>query len=165
MREAVKLAGVSASRVQDVVFGLDDLSANPDLEAIARAAGLICPVAATFPGLRALLFAASFMLSDGAELSLVVGLQPDGGTAFVLASPEAVGRLNLLPRARVAARSLAGAEAALRAAGLAAADVEICKDGEPATARLYELLEGLEAKPARWGMLSSGEAVILMERV
>ncbi len=165
MREAVKLAGVSASRGQDVVFGLYGLSAMPDLEAIARAAGLSCPVAAALPSLRALFFAAASMLSDDAELSLVVGLQPNGATAFVLASPEAVGRLNLLPRARVAARSLGGAEAGLRVAGLAAADVEICQDGEPAAAGLYELLEELEAKPARWGMLSSGQTVILVERL
>lgn len=165
MREVLLQAGVVASRVEDAVFGLDGFPAMPDLDAITRAAGLSCPVAAVLPGLRALFFAAASMLSDDAELSLVVGLQQDGGTAFVMASPEAVGRLNLLPRARIAARSLAGGEAALRAVGLAEADVEICMDGVSAASGLYELLEELETKPARWGTLSSGEVVILVERV
>ncbi len=105
------------------------------------------------------------MLGDDVDISLVVGLDGGSGSALVLASPEAVGRLNLLPRARIAARSLAGTDPALRAAGLAPDDVEIHTDGKDAALLLHELLDTLEARSARWGMLTVGEAVILVERV
>ncbi len=76
-----------------------------------------------------------------------------------------VGRLNLLPRARVAARSLAGPDPALRIAGLASADVEISKAGKYGASLAHELLDELEARSARWGLISAADSVLLIERI
>ncbi len=165
IRAAIELAGVSAARVQDAAFGLGGRSAVPDLAAVARAAGLTCPVVGVSSSLRAITLEAASILSDDADLAIVCGLEEAASTAFLLAAPEAVGRLNLLPRARLAARSFAGLEPALRLAGLASSDLEICKEGQQAPALLHELLDELEKAPARWGMLDVGEAVLLVERV
>lgn len=165
IREAIELAGISAARVQDAAFGLGDRSAVPDLAAVARAAGLSCPVVSVSSSLRALTLEAASILSDDADLAIVCGLEDAASTAFVLAAPEPVGRLNLLPRARLAARSFAGLEPALRLAGLAPSDLEICKEGQQAPALLHELLDELEKKPARWGMLDVGGVVLLVERL
>lgn len=165
IRQVIQLAGVSPSRVQDAVFGVDGSYALPDMQPIVRDSGLSCPAASVLTSLRAIFFAAASMLSDDTELSVVIGLGSDASTAFVLASPEAVGRMNLLPRARIAARSLAGPEPALQAAGVTAADIEITKSGEQAGSLLHELMDELEAKACRWGMLQVGTALILVERV
>jgi hypothetical protein len=165
IRQAVELAGVSLSRVHDAAFGLDGTSAPPDLDSVVRAAGLDCPSVGVSSSLRAVIFEAASILSDDADLVVVCSLQPETCTAFVLASPEAVGRRNLMPSARLAARSLAGPEPALHAEGLTSADVEICKDGDQAAALLHELLDELETKSARWGMVTVGDAVLLVERV
>jgi hypothetical protein len=76
-----------------------------------------------------------------------------------------VGRLNLLPRARIAARSLAGKGAALRQAELAPEDVELSKEGPHAVLLLNELLEELEAASARWGLVSEDAMAVLVERL
>ncbi len=165
VQQAMELAGIGPSYIQDAIFGSDDASPVPDADSLARSAGLNCPAAYIATSLRAIFFAASSMLSDDVELSIVIGLDAVANTAFVLASPEAVGRLNLLPRARIAARSLDGSERALRAAGLDSTEVELTKAGKNAAQLLYELLEELDAKAARWGMVSTGAASILVERV
>ncbi len=165
VQQAIELAGIGPSYIQDAIFGSDDAAPVPDADSLARAAGLSCPAACIATSLRAIFFAAASMLSDDVEISMVIGLDAVASTAFVLASPEAVGRLNLLPRARIAARSLDGSERALRAAGLVSTEVEIAKAGQNAAQLLYELLEELEAKGVRWGMLSTGRASILVERV
>jgi hypothetical protein len=165
IREAVELAGVRPSHVQDAVFGLDGLSALPDLDSTLHAAGLSCRAAGVFSSLRAIFFEAASVLSDEVDLVVVSGLELHQCTAFVLASPEAVGRLNLLPRARLAARSLTGSEPALRAADLTSGEVEICKEGDRAAPLLRELIEELDGRPARWGMVSVAEAVMLVERI
>jgi hypothetical protein len=166
IRQAAEIAGVSPRHVQDVVFGLDDpASARPDIDGILLAAGLTCPWARVFTSLRAIFFAAASIQSDDAELLVVIGLDGESSTAFLLASPEAVGRLNLLPCARLAARSLAGSEAALRLAGLTAADVQASKHGERAAPLLYDLLNELESSASRWGIVAVGNAALLIERV
>lgn len=165
IRQALELAGVGPARIQDVLFGLDGSASLPDLAAVIRAAGLECPFASVMSSLRSIGFAAASILGDDAELLVVAGLQPDACTALVLASPEAVGRLNLMPRARLAARSLAGSEPALRAVELTAVDIEICMEGEHAAALLHELLDELDARPARWGMVKVGPATIIVERI
>ncbi len=164
IRQAVELAAISPSRVQDVLFGLDGVS-SPDLDSIARAAGLTCPSVGVSSSLRALFFAAASLLSDDVELALVIGLHPDACAAFLLASPESVGRLNLLPRARLAARSLAGPESALRLAGLTSADVDVSKTGDHAALLLHDLLAELDAQSARWGLLTVAESALLIERI
>ena len=58
IRQAVELGGVSLSRVQDAIFGLDGAAA-PDTGAITRAAGLDCPSVAVSSSMRALFFAAA----------------------------------------------------------------------------------------------------------
>ena len=164
MRQAVELGGVGLARVQDVIFGLDG-APSPDLDSLTRAAGLTCPSVGVSSSLRALFFAAAAILSDDIQLGLVVGLDPGACAAFLLASPEMVGLLNLLPRARLAARSLTGAEAAIASAGLAAADIEISKSGDHAAPLLSELLGELESQSARWGTLTVSPSVLLVERI
>ncbi len=165
VRQAVELAGLTVDRVQDVIFGFDGSTTFPDLAAITRAADLICPSVGVSSSLRALFFAADSILCDDAELVIVIGLHADSSAAFLLASPEMVGRLNLLPRARLAARSLAGPEPALRLAGLASTEVEISKTGEDGAFLAHELLDELEARSARWGLVSAAESVLLIERI
>ena len=162
LQQALELAGLEVARVQDAVFGLEHQASEADLAAILRAAGLTCGFASVSPGLRAPFFAAASMLSDDVQLSLAVTLDVDAASAFVLASPEAVGGLNLFPRARIAARSLAGTEPAVRQAGLALADVEICKAGGAA---LHDVLNELDARPARWGLVTDGDMALLIERL
>lgn len=163
--QALGAAGVSPSHVQDVVVGLDGFTAAPDVESLMQAAGLGCPTACVATSARALFFAAASMLSDDAQLSLVIGMNHDGNIVFVLASPEAVGWMNLLPRARIAARSLNGPESVLESAGLGRDDIAIVMDTTQAAQSLYELLDELDKKQVRWGMVSAGEALILVERV
>ena len=165
IRQAVESAGLRTAHIQDALFGVDDASAMPNTEPIMQAAGLNCPAACIFSSLRAIFFGAASVLSDDVEVALVIGLGSSAGAAFVLASAEAVGRLNLLPRARIAARSLAGPEPALRAAEIMDADIDIHKSGQQAAALLFELVEELDGNAVRWGMLSSGEALMLVERV
>jgi hypothetical protein len=165
IRQAVEAASVSASQIQDALFGLDGSSAMPDTAAVLQAAGLQCPAVCVSSSLRGVFFAAASILSEDVELSLVIGLGSGASVAFVLASPEAVGRLNLLPRARLAARSLNRAEAAWRAAEVTPADINIQKSGPHAAELLFELLEELDANAARWGMLSSSGALMLVERL
>ncbi len=164
IRQAVELAGVSRARVQDAVFGLEAGSEFPDLEAITRSAGLMCPWAGLLSGLRALSFAAASMLSDDASLTAVVGLGGADTAAVILASPEAVGLLNLLPRARVAARSLGGPELALRLAGLESSEAQVCKEGD-SLVLLHTLLEELESQEMRWGLITAGSLALAIERV
>ena len=166
IRGALEIAGVSPARVQDAVFGLDDpVTTRPDPDATLRAAGLTCPWARVFTSLRAIVFSAASILGDDTELLVVLGLDRETCTAFVLASPEAVGRLNLMPCARLAARSLTGPESAFRLAGLTADDVQVSRQGDRAAALLNDLLSELESSASRWGMVSAGNAILLIERV
>lgn len=164
IRQAVELAGVAPARIQDAVFCLEPAATFPDFDSITRSVGLTCPSAAISPGLRALSFCAASILSDEAELAVATGLGPYGCAAIVLASPEAVGRLNLLPRARLAARSLRGAEPALRMAGNTSSDVQIWRDGD-SLVLVHDLLAELESQAAQWGLISSADMALLIERI
>ncbi len=165
LQAAAEAAGVLPAQVQDIVFGVDSAMPQRALETIVKSAGLACPSASACPSLRAVLFAAASILSEDTQLLLAAGLYHDAAAAFVLASPEAVGRLNLLPRARIAARSLVGAEAALHEAELAAADIEVSKEGERAVLLLHDVLEELQASSARWGLVGDGAAVLIVEQL
>jgi hypothetical protein len=167
IQHAVDLAGVSPSRIQDALFGLDLSSSSLDLDSMGQAvhaAGLTCPLVAVSSPLRALSFSAASILSDDAALSLVVGAEGDGCAAILLASPETVGLLNLLPPARLAARSLSGPDATLRLASLTSADVPLCKEGD-SLILLHGLLAELESQSIRWALLSSSDLSILIERI
>ncbi len=165
LQQAVEAAGLLPAQVQDVVFGLDSTMPRSALETITQAAGLPCPAASVMPGLWGIFFAAASILSDDVELSVAAGLSHDAAVAFVLASPEAVGRLNLMPRARIAARSPAGREAALRQAGLAAEEIDLFKEGEHGSLLLHDLLAELETAARRWGLVTEGAATLIVERV
>ncbi len=165
LRQAVEAAGVKLALIQDAVFGMDLPAPWPDTESILRTAGLQCPSASVLSGLRAIYFCAATILSEDIDLAVVAGMSAEGCTAFVFASAEAVGRLNLLPRARLAARSLTGPEAAFRFAGIASDDVALSKQGGSTASLLHELIDELEASSARWGMLTVGDAVLLIERL
>ena len=86
-------------------------------------------------------------------------------TALLLASPDAVGRWNLMPRARLAARSLNGIDSALRAAELELKDVTIIKDGKHGASLIKELLDELEQQSARWGIVRMNELALSIERI
>ncbi|HTP00287.1 MAG TPA: hypothetical protein VMJ64_02865 [Anaerolineales bacterium] len=164
IRRALEEAGVTPSRVEDAVFGAGEVSALPDIGAIAQAAGLNCPCVGISSPLRALSFCAASILSEEAVLSVVVGIESGECSAFVLAAPDRVSILNLLPCARIAARSLAGPEPALRLAGLNPGDVQIEKRGD-SLVTLQTLLEELEAQSFRCGLISNRGVAILIERI
>ena len=128
-------------------------------------AGLTCPSVVVSSGLRAVFFAAQSILSGDMDLVVVIGLGEEASTALMLASPDAVGRYNLLPRARLATRSLAGTDSALRSAGLVSDDIAIFKTGENGPLAVKELLEELEQRQVQWGMVSTGDLALLVERI
>jgi hypothetical protein len=160
--QAVEAAGVRPSRVQDVVFqhGLEATVADP--AQTTRAAGLSCPSVSVSGSLRAILFAAQSILSGDVEVSVVAAAEREAGSALVLAGPEAVGRWNLMPRARLAARSLAGPEAALRTAGIAAGEVSVSKHGDRLSL-IARVLDELEGGAAKWAMVTEGDLALLLE--
>jgi hypothetical protein len=164
IQQVVELAGVKPSRIQDAVYGPELASTPAQLEPISRAAGLNCPSVAVSSSLRALSFSASSILSDDATMTVVVGSEGDGCVAMLLASPEAVGVLNLIPRGRLAAHSVTGPESALRLAGLSIADIQLVKEGD-SLLLVHEVLGELEALSARWALLSSPDVSVLIERV
>ena len=164
IREAVAQGGVPSGRIQDAIFASQASSFLTDLDRITRDAGLTCAAVGVSSGLRALAFASTSILGDDANLIVVIGMEADQVTAILLASAEAVGLLNLLPQGRVAARSLAGSGPALQAAGLAANDVSLCKEGDDLSL-LHDLLAEVESQSGRWGMISSPDITILVERI
>jgi hypothetical protein len=166
LRQAIQESGIKPARVQDLLFGWDGGPAPSGAEGLARSAGLDCPAVALSSSLRALFFAAQSILCGDAELVLVGGAQDNSeSAALLLAGPAAVGVYNLLPLARLDARSLAGAEAALRKAELAAEDVEIKLEGTCGALLAVELAHKLIQQNARWGILTVSEAAMLMEIV
>jgi hypothetical protein len=164
LRQAIQNAGVDPSRVQDVVFGFDE-PRSVDAEKIISEAGLTCPTATVSASLRAIFFAGQSILSGDVDIVIVMGIEDDVSTSILLASPDAVGRWNLIPRARLAARSLSGVEPALRTAELTSSDVTIVKDGKQRTLLIKELLDELEQKAVRWGMITMNELAVLIERI
>lgn len=165
LRHALKITDINPARVDDAVFGYDGPLPLPDIEQITHEAGLTCPSVNVSSSLRAVFFAAQSILSGDLELVMVIGLSEGTSTALLLASPDSVGRYNLLPRARLAARSLAGTEVALRAAGLASDEVSLSKNGEKGALLVKELLEELEQQQKQWGLVSTGQSALLMERI
>ncbi len=165
IRQAVERAGMHASRVQDAIFAEDRSTSAVDFEDVAHTAGLTCPVVSISSSLRAMFFAAQSILSGDIEIAVVTGQEQNAAGALLLAAPEAVGRWNLIPRARLAARSLAGVDPALRAAEITSNDISVVKTGANSIDLLIELIAELEAQQVQWGMLSVGEAALLMERV
>jgi acetyl-CoA acetyltransferase len=165
IRHALENIDIDPSRVEDAVFGFDGSFSLLNFEQITQEAGLNCLAVNVSSSLRAVFFAAQSILSGDLELVVVIGLGADASTALLLASPDAVGRYNLLPRARLAARSLSGMDSALRAAGLASGDVAIFKNGEKGALLVKEVLEELEQRQAQWGLVSIDRSVLLVERI
>ena len=164
IKEAIANAGINSARVQDVIFGVDEsIAINADK--ILSASSLTCSAATVSSSLRAAFFAAQSILSFEADVVIVVGMESDSSTALQLASPDAVGRWNLMPRARLAVRSLTGVDSALRAAEIELKDVTIVKDGKSGVVLIKELLDELEGQSARWGMITVNELVLLIERI
>ena len=165
IRQAFENTDLKPSRVQDAVFGLENSTSIPNVEHIVDAAGLVCPAVVVSSGLRAVFFAGQSILSDDLDIAIVIGLGENTSTALLLVSPDAVGRYNLLPRARLATRSLAGIDSALHNAGLVSGDIAVFKAGESGSLAVNELLEELEQRQAHWGMLSTGDLALLVERI
>jgi acetyl-CoA acetyltransferase len=143
IRQAFENTDLKPSRVQDAVFGLESSTSIPNVEQFVVAAGLTCPVVTVSSGLRAVFFAGQSILSDDLDIAVVIGLGENTSTALLLVSPDAVGRYNLLPRARLAARSLSGTDPALRTAGLVMGDIAIIKPAESGVLSIKELVEEL----------------------
>jgi len=165
IRQAFENTDLKPSRVQDAVFGLENSTSIPNVEHIVDAAGLVCPAVVVSSGLRAVFFAGQSILSDDLDIAVVIGLGENTSTALLLVSPDAVGRYNLLPRARLAARSLSGTDSALRSAGLVTGDIAIIKPGDNGVLSIKELLEELEQRQVQWGMVSAGDSALLLERI
>ena len=164
IRQAIGEAELDAVRIQDVIFGLD--AAHPiDADKIPGTSDLACPAAAVTPVLRAAFLAAQSILSGDADVVIALDMGEDVSTAILLASPDAVGRWNLMPSARLAARSLAGVDSALRRAGIELKDVSITKAGKNGVTLIREAVEELERKSARWGMVTEGGLALLIERI
>jgi hypothetical protein len=164
LRQAVDLADVEARRVQDAFLGFD-AAPRININGMIAAAGLVCPSCTVVPSLRSAFCAAAEILSEGAGLVVAAGIYRERSAAFLLAAPEAVGRLNLAPRARLAARSLMSLDEALRLAELTSSDVEVAMNGEQPMLLLHSLLDELESRPARWGAVISGELALLVEHL
>ncbi len=165
VRLALERAQVGPGRIQDALFGFERSFTAPSAQSVARQAGLKCPAVGVSSSMRALFFGAQSILNDGMDLIVVAGVDGRGTSAVVLSSPEAVGRWNLVPRGRLAARSLQGTEAALRQAGIASEELAVIKQSESGARLLSELLDELELRQARWGMVVVGDMALLVERV
>ena len=162
---ALENIDINPSRVQDAIFSSNDSTSVPNIEHIVNKAGLTCPaVLVGSSGLRAIFFASQSILSGDLDMVLVA-LGENASTALLLVSPDAVGRYNLMPRARLAARSLAGTDSALRAAGIASDDIAVSRTGESGTLSIKELVEELEQHQAQWGMVSADSFALLVERI
>ncbi|MGA7194972.1 MAG: hypothetical protein WBW94_15200 [Anaerolineales bacterium] len=164
IKEAIANAGINSARIQDVIFGLDE-SMLINADKILSASSLTCSAATVSSSLRATFFAAQSILSFDVDVVIVVGIETLVSTAMLLASPDAVGRWNLMPRARLAARSLNGVDSALRTGELESKDVTMIKDGKRGTSLIKELLDELEGQSARWGMVTINELALLIERI
>ena len=164
IHQAIVNAEVDASRVQDVVFGLDEPH-SIDADKILGASALNCSTAIVSSSLRAAFFAAQSTLAGDADVVIVLGMGDDMPTAILLASPDAVGRWNLMPGARLAARSLTGAASALHVAEIELQDVSITRDGRNGATLIKQVLEELEQKSVQWGMVTSGNLALLIERI
>ncbi|HUH99067.1 MAG TPA: hypothetical protein VLZ89_17030 [Anaerolineales bacterium] len=164
IRQAMQEARVDPSHVQDVIFGLDGSGAI-DAGKILTVSSLTCSAATVSSSLRAAFFAAQSALSGDLEVLVVVGLDDQHSTTMLLASPDAVGRWNLMPRARLAARSLKGIESTLRAAEIDRNDVTVLKAGKCGAALIKETLEELEGQSGRWGLVTVNESALLIERI
>ena len=165
IHQALENIDINPSRVQDAIFGLDSSPSIRNVEDFVNKAGLTCPAVVISSGLRAVFFAAQSILSGDLDLAVVIGLGVKASTALMLASPDAVGRYNLLPRARLATRSLDGIDSALHNAELVSGDVAVFKAGESGSLAVKELLEELEQRQVQWGMVSTGDLALLVERI
>jgi acetyl-CoA acetyltransferase len=164
IKEAIDNAGIDFSRVQDVIFGLDE-PRSIDTEKILSASGLTCSAVTVSSSLRATFFAAQSVLSFDVDVLIVLGVETIVSTALLLASPDAVGRWNLMPRARLATRSLNGIDSALQTAEIESKDITITRDGKYGASLIKELLDELEQQSARWGMITMNGLALLIERI
>jgi hypothetical protein len=172
IQQAINNAGINSIHVQDLIFGLESGRFLPyheprsiDTEKIISASNLTCSTATVSSSLRASFFAAQSILSFDVDVVIVVSMESNASTALLLASPDAVGRWNLMPRARFAARSLTGVDSALRTAELESKEIAITKDGKHGASLIKELLDELEQQSARWGMITVNELALLIERI
>jgi hypothetical protein len=156
-------SGIDSSRVQDVIFGLDTPK-KISTKRILTASFLTCSAAIVSSSLRAAFFAAQSILSGDADVVIVVGIEVNTSTAMLLASPDAVGRWNLMPRARLAARSLNSIESVLKATEIELKDVTITRDGKSGVSLIKETIDELEQRSERWGIVTMNELTLLIER-
>ncbi len=165
IRLAVEKAEVPPRHIQDALFGFERSFTAPSMQDTVRKAGLACPAVSISSSMRAIAFGSQSLLSDASEVIVVAGVDARGTSALVLAGAEPIGRWNLMPRARLAACSLQGAQAALRQAELKPEELAVAKQSESGARLVCDLLDELETRRARWGMATSGEMALLVERL
>lgn len=165
IRLAIERAEIEPRRVQDALFGFERSFTAPGLQDTARKAGLGCPVVSVSSSMRAVFFGAQSILNGGIELAVVAGVDGRGTCAFVLAGSEPIGRWNLSPRARLAGRSLQGADPILAQEEIKPEEVAVVRQGEGGSRLIYEVLEELERRKAHWGLVNIDELSLLMERL
>lgn len=165
IRLAVERAEVDPKRVQDALIGFERSFTAPGLQDTVRKAGLACPAVSVSSSMRAIFFGSQSILHDAIGLVVVAGVDGRGTSALVLAGSEAIGRWNLTPQARIAARSLQGEEAALRQAEIKPEDLAVMKQSEAGARLVCEVLDELETRQAHWGLVCAGELALVLERV
>jgi len=164
IRQALETAGLKPSLLQDIVVGGVEGAAPHDLIGMVREVGLNCPSVSVSSALRAIHFAAEAILSGDVEVSVVAAAEGTDSVAMLVAGSEAIGRWNLMPRARLAARSVSGAETAVRRAGIAVEDVKAGREGD-SLAIVSEVLGELARLQAQWGLVSAGSLALLLENL
>ncbi len=165
IRLAIARAEIEPKRVQDAYFGFERSFTAPGLQDTARKAGLSCPAVSVSSSMRAVFFGAQSILAGDEEIAVVAGVDGKGSCVLVLAGSEAIGRWNLTPRARLAERSMNGADSVLTRAEVKPEELEVRRQGEGGSRLIYEVLEELERRKARLGMVSIDELTLLLERL
>jgi hypothetical protein len=164
LRQAMKASGVNPARVQDFIFGAETpVLISPD--ELARETMMNCPVVMVSSSMRAVFFAAQSILCQDTDLVLVGGGQGGQSAGLLLASPASVGIYNLMPLARVDARSLTSAEHALKKAACPVEEVTVRLNGTCGVLLLAQLIEQLQEQKAGWGLAQVGKAALLLERI
>jgi hypothetical protein len=165
LRQALKQSGVNPARVQDFLFGWDGLEPRVNPQELARQAGLVCPTLALPSSLRALFFATQSILCEDIELALVAGSENEQTAALLLVGPAAVGIYNLMPLARIDARSLNSVDDTLKKAERSITEIGIRLEGTCGALLLAQLLAEPQGDQSAWGMLVVGQAAMLVEKV
>lgn len=159
--EALRAAGIVAEQVDAAVVSVDP-SAGDRATGLVQQFGGSATAVLVLGGLQALITAAQAISAGDAHALLVSEKRSGEICVLALASPDAIGKLNLMPRARIAGRSLTGLSAALKAAEIESAELAV--DGVSLDVA-RKLLDQLDGANAQWGCIRSGKLALVLERL